>query len=255
LLREAVAESVSSDSAKRFDDYVQHVENLPQTIQPKFEPESQDWLGQLEEIRARSSAKNVISPSSLKGQDPQSVEEDLSFVSEGTEDTNRVYVAGDIAGSDVASLGNAFHAVMEQIIVTRSTELSEQLNDFMASSLNKYGATAYQDRLTKMVERVFTSKLLVRILTADNALPELEMSETNDKGVLVEGFADLVIQEGNDLTVIDYKTNLELTAEKISHYKFQLDAYSKIIEVATGFEVKQKLLWHVLPDRIEEIAV
>ena len=255
LLREAVAESVSSDSAKRFDDYVQHVENLPQTIQPKFEAESQEWLGQLEEIRDRSSAKNVISPSSLKGQDPQSVEEEFSFVSEGTEETNRVYVADDIAGADVASLGNAFHAVMEQIILNRSTELTKQLSDFMKSSLTKYGATAYEDRLAKMVGGVFTNKLLARIFDADNAWSELQMSDTDAEGVLIEGFADLVIQEGNELTVIDYKTNLELTAEKISDYKTQLDAYSKIIQAATGFQVKQKLLWHVLPHEINEIEL
>jgi ATP-dependent exoDNAse (exonuclease V) beta subunit len=125
----------------------------------------------------------------------------------------------------------------------------------MKSSLTKYGATAYEDRLVKMIGGVFTTKFLARVFDADNAWSELQMSDTDAEGALIEGFADLVIQEGNELTVIDYKTNLKLTAEKIAQYKTQLDAYSKIIEAATGFEVKQKLLWHVLPDEIKEIAL
>jgi ATP-dependent exoDNAse (exonuclease V) beta subunit len=255
LLREAVAESVSTDSAKRFDDYVHHLENLPQTIQPKFEPESPEWLGQLDNIRARSSAENVISPSSLKGQSPQSNEEEFSFLSEGTEESKRDYVADDIAGADVASLGNAFHEVMEQIILKRSQVVTQDLEDFMRSALFNYGASAHEERLKQMVERVMTSELLARILGSDNAWPELPVSGTDDEGVIVEGFADLVIREDHELTIIDYKTNLELTSEKIDKYTSQLNAYSKMIEAATGFKVKQKMLWHVLPEKIEEVLI
>jgi len=255
LLREAVAESVSSDSAKRFDRYVHPLENLPQTIEPEFKPESQEWLDQIAHIRARSSAKNVISPSSLKGQSAQNEEEEFSFLSEGTEEIKRDYVADDMAGADVACLGNAFHTVMEQIILKRSQDVTQDLEDFMRSALFDYGASAHEERLKRMVEGVLTTELLARILRADNAWPELPVSATDDAGVIMEGFADLVIREDNELTIIDYKTNLELTAEKIEQYKSQLDAYSKIIEAATELKVKQKLLWHILPDNIEEISV
>jgi ATP-dependent helicase/nuclease subunit A len=106
-----------------------------------------------------------------------------------------------------------------------------------------------------MIEGVLKSTLLGTVFDADNMWPELAVSATNAEGVIVEGYADLVIQEGEELTIIDYKTNLELTKEKIGNYKVQLDAYSEILESATGLKVKQKLLWHVLPEKIEVISV
>jgi ATP-dependent helicase/nuclease subunit A len=106
-----------------------------------------------------------------------------------------------------------------------------------------------------MVQKTLASSLLERIFSADNVEPELPMSEINEDGVVVEGFADLVIREGNDLTVIDYKTNLELNESKVSQYRAQLEGYSKILESATGLKVKERLLWHVLPEKIQEISV
>jgi ATP-dependent exoDNAse (exonuclease V) beta subunit len=144
---------------------------------------------------------------------------------------------------------------MEQIILKRSQVLTQDLEDFMRSALFNYGASAHEERLKQMVERVMTSELLARILGSDNAWPELPVSGTDDEGVIVEGFADLVIREDNELTIIDYKTNLELTSEKIDKYTSQLNAYSNIIEAATGLKVKQKMLWHVLPEKIEEVLI
>jgi ATP-dependent helicase/nuclease subunit A len=155
----------------------------------------------------------------------------------------------------VKDLGNAFHGVMQHIVLTRSRELTEQLEKVMAFQLERYSATQYSERLAKMVQKTLASSLLERIFSADNVEPELPMSEINEDGVVVEGFADLVIREGNDLTVIDYKTNLELNESKVSQYRAQLEGYSKILESATGLKVKERLLWHVLPEKIQEISV
>jgi ATP-dependent exoDNAse (exonuclease V) beta subunit len=255
LIREAVAETVSSDAAKRFDNYVPYVENIPQTIEPNYLPESDQWLTKIDDIRARSAAKNVVSPSSLKGQPQDGYVDELFFVSEGVEETPKEYLGGDIDSGDVASLGNAFHAVMEQIVLMRLVDLSDELKAIITSSLDKYGATQYEERLTRMIEGVLASALLERVFSAGNCWPELAVSDANDEGLIVEGFADLVIQEGEDLTIIDYKTNLEMTQEKIIDYQVQLNVYSKILETASGLKVKQKILWHVLPEKIEEILI
>jgi ATP-dependent exoDNAse (exonuclease V) beta subunit len=255
LIREAVADTVSSDAAKRFDNYVPQAGDLPQTIEPKYKAESTEWLGKLDEIRTRSNAKNVVSPSSLKGQSPDDTEEEFYFVSEGQDESPRDYLGEEIAGADVASLGNAFHAVMEQIMLRRLDQLTQELNDVISSALDSYQATQHQARLIQMIEGVLKSTFLGRVFDADKMWPELAVSATNDEGEIVEGYADLVIQEGEELTIIDYKTNLELTKEKIGNYKVQLDAYSEILESATGLKVKQKLLWHVLPEKIEVISV
>ena len=255
LIREAVAETVDSGLATRFDQFVAPVANLPQTIEPEFVAESAQWLGQIEKVREKSEARNVLSPSSFKGVQATPKIQEYSVLLDDSAEIPKDYMVDEIEGADVKDLGNAFHGVMQHIVLTRSRELTEQLEKVMAFQLERYSATQYSERLAKMVQKTLASSLLERIFSADNVEPELPMSEINEDGVVVEGFADLVIREGNDLTVIDYKTNLELNESKVSQYRAQLEGYSKILESATGLKVKERLLWHVLPEKIQEISV
>jgi ATP-dependent exoDNAse (exonuclease V) beta subunit len=45
--------------------------------------------------------------------------------------------------------------------------------------------------------------------------------------------------------VLDYKTNIALTPQKIADYRLQLDVYANLITKATGLEVNEKVLLHV----------
>jgi ATP-dependent exoDNAse (exonuclease V) beta subunit len=106
-----------------------------------------------------------------------------------------------------------------------------------------------------MLENMQASDIIKRIYAADQVWPELEISEVNSEGLLVEGFADLVIREGDSLVVFDYKTNLQLDEVKMAKYAQQLGAYSQIIQRATSQPVAERFLIHVLPEKVVLLAV
>lgn len=256
LAREAVAETVRNGFASKFDQFVPPVENPTLTMQPKFAPEATEWLKKVDEIREISKKRNVVTPSTLSG---ESVDANHASLGSVLVDENQEllvnYVDDEIAGSDVAKLGNAFHSTMEFIIESTSKQLDNAVINKVESALLEYGVSDHKERLIKMLGNVLESALLQRIFAADRIWPEIQMAEINSDGELVEGFADLVIQEGQDLIVIDYKTNLQLDPAKLAKYKKQLDAYSQIIESATNLTVSEKLIFHVLPEKVETLVI
>jgi ATP-dependent exoDNAse (exonuclease V) beta subunit len=86
--------------------------------------------------------------------------------------------------------------------------------------------------------------------------PEISLMAERD-GKIITGSADLVFSEtkDSDLILIDYKTNMELTAEKIEKYKIQLQDYSEMLEKALNRKVTQRYLVHVHDGVIQEVPV
>lgn len=255
LYFEAVAATVEAGFANRFDEYVEPTSEPKLTSQPAFSAESPDWIAQLPELRAKAKVKNLLTPSSLGSKSStDGLGESIELVNDTFKGVTD-YQGDDIEGADVAKLGNAFHQVMERAIERRVKEIDPALTLALRSALVEYGVPEHEERLVKMISSVFKHEIMERIYAADKVMPELSISEINENGVLVEGFADLVIQEGDALVVLDYKTNLELSQDKVAAYAKQLDAYSQIIQRASGLTVVEKLLVHVLPEKVDLVAV
>lgn len=255
LYRVAVEATVEAGLASRFDQYVEAVERPVLTINPSFRPETADWLSKLPEIRAKSKAKTLVTPSTIGSNTDKGNQGTSLLLVDDSKREALDYEIVEIAPEDVAKLGNAFHQVMEYAVQARVREIDTSLRKQMTRSLAEYGVSDQEDRLSKMLDGFFSHPVMDRIYSADHVMPELAISEVNEDGILVEGFADLVIQEADALVVLDYKTNLLLSPEKISHYAKQLDAYAQIIQRATQYRVTEKILVHVLPDKIELVAV
>lgn len=256
IAREAVADTVRAGLASKFDQFVSPSDSPVLTIKPDFAPEAEAWIRAIEAVRTASQKKTLVTPSALRGESGEVTEgdEEAALIEE-LQEQSVDYVDDEIAGSDVAKLGNAFHSTMDFIIQTRSLEIDEALVLKMNAALAEYRVKEHNERLTKMIKTVLQSEILRRIYSADRVWAELQMAEIDADGMLVEGFADLVIQEGDLLTVLDYKTNLQLDSLKMAKYARQLQAYSQIIESATNLKVEEKLVVHVLPDKIETLSV
>lgn len=256
LFREAVAATADLGLAKRFDQFVPPVAEPVLTVTPKHAQESDEWLAKIEEVRAKSKAKSLITPSALvAGTDTNQTPETIVTLVDDDRAESLIYVEDEIAGSDVAKLGNAFHVVMEFVVNHRLLALDPAVERKMVSALEEYEVSEHFERLEKMLGHVFAHEILKRIYSADQVWPELEISEINDSGLMVEGFADLVIREGDSLVIFDYKTNLQLDEAKKTKYAQQLDAYSQIIQRASSLEATEKYLIHVLPEKLEVLAV
>lgn len=255
LYRQAVAASVEAGLASRFDEFVPPISQPKLSYQPNFSAESTEWLSNLPEIRSRSKLKNILTPSTLGAKLSIDLEADQVELIDDSQQSLPKYIDDEVDGADVAKLGNAFHKVMELAIERTSKEIDSFLMLAIDNALSLYGVPEHKERLVKMISVIFSHPIMDRIYSADRAMPELAISEINENGVLVEGFADLVIEEKGALVVIDYKTNLNLGQDKIDTYAKQLDAYAQIIQRATPFSVAEKVLVHVLPEKVELVFV
>jgi len=242
--------------AKRFDQFVPPVAEPKLTIQPEYIAESAEWLARLDEIRAKSRAKSLVTPSSTVPSDDNASPNAVISKLIDEEDSMTVdYDDGEISGDDVTKLGKAFHLVMEFVVNNRLKSVDQTIEQKIVAALDEYQVAHHHDRLVKMLEIMLASEVLKRIYAADQVWPELEISEVNSEGLLVEGFADIVIREGDSLVVFDYKTNLKLDEVKMAKYAQQLCVYSQIIQRATSRPVAERFLIHVLPEKAELLAV
>lgn len=256
LLKDSVALTLDAGLARKFDQFVPPVDAPVLTKVPNFVPETAEWLESIAQIRSRSSKKTLVTPSSISGDNETAAKiEAVAVLVDDDQEQFKNYVDDELPGSDVAKLGNAFHSTMEFIVDSRLREIDEAVTKKMELALSEYGVTEHGNRLEKMVANMLQSDILTRIYAADDVRPELEISQINQDGTLVEGFADLVLREGNLISVLDYKTNLQLDEAKLAKYAKQLDAYAEIIESATGLHVKEKLVLHVLPEKLEVLIV
>ena len=62
---------------------------------------------------------------------------------------------------------------------------------------------------------------------------------------VVEGYADLVFDEGGGWVLVDYKTDAALDLAARTHYAEQLAAYAALLDRSTGRPVTRRLLLHV----------
>ena len=68
---------------------------------------------------------------------------------------------------------------------------------------------------------------------------------------ILEGFIDLLFDEGDGLVVVDYKTDSIETEEEIAarsvHYRIQAGAYALALQEVTGRVVKEVVLLFLQP--------
>jgi ATP-dependent exoDNAse (exonuclease V) beta subunit len=91
---------------------------------------------------------------------------------------------------------------------------------------------------------------MAEALAAPRRWTELYLAAPVDaEGVrLVEGFADLVFEGTDGLVLVDYKTDVAISAETRQHYAEQLAAYAELIERATKMTVTARQILHLTAD-------
>jgi ATP-dependent helicase/nuclease subunit A len=83
--------------------------------------------------------------------------------------------------------------------------------------------------------------LLARARAAKRTLREVAVMLREPDGTLLEGVVDLAFEEPSGVTVVDFKTDVELGDRKDA-YARQVDAYARAIARATGLKAKGVLL-------------
>ncbi|MBO7600674.1 MAG: helicase-exonuclease AddAB subunit AddA [Lachnospiraceae bacterium] len=118
----------------------------------------------------------------------------------------------------------------EEVALVNFSKLSAFASDDMAMRMHK---AAVSGRLYK--EQPFV--MGVPAIRVDPAFPE-------DETVLVQGVIDVFFYEGDEIVVLDYKTDrVDTLGELSERYKAQLDYYAEALQNLTGKKVKEKALY------------
>lgn len=168
-----------------------------------------------------------------------------------------------------SEVGTFTHLVMQHLNF-QSTNSIENIENQIEELIQKEFLTKEQAKVIniKKIYNFIKSPIVERIRKSSNVKREepfyIEMSSQDlipniseiykDEKILIQGVIDLYFQEGEDLIILDYKTDyvedIQSTKEK---YYLQMYYYKKALERITGKKVKEKYLYLFNMDKLEEI--
>ncbi|WP_186629403.1 exodeoxyribonuclease V subunit beta [Rhodococcus sp. BP22] len=143
------------------------------------------------------------------------------------------------------NLGVALHALLE--VVPLDTPL-DAVFDENARSAGALAGLVDLDRFVHLAKSVFSSEPVMRA-SAREHWQEMQLAGMSPgETIVVEGIADLVYREDDrSLVIVDYKTDVGVTAETIEAYWTQLAVYADLLERATGELVRAMALVFARP--------
>lgn len=153
-----------------------------------------------------------------------------------------------------AQRGTALHTFMQYADYSKAAVDAEKELDRM---VEEGFITAKQRSVieTEKVKKFFDSPLCKRLLCADAFLREYKFMTGIDSSefggvksaedtVILQGVADCVIIEGQNATIVDYKTDyVKSEDELIERYSMQLSLYKEAIQKLTGLDVKECIIY------------
>ncbi len=168
-----------------------------------------------------------------------------------------------------ADKGTIMHFMMQHLDLSRvnsEAEIDEQIREMVSRELLREEEAAVVD--SSRIRRFFNSPLGQRVLKADRVYREVPFNlvykaasifadlENCDEELLLQGVIDLYFQEGEELVLVDYKTDRITSAnrvELIEKYRVQIILYKTALEKILGRTVKASYLY--LFDCDEAVAI
>ncbi len=163
-----------------------------------------------------------------------------------------------------AARGSAMHRVMELLDFREETpELSECLRQWRECGLltEEYAEAVRPQKIVHFMEsplakrmkaaakagKLYREQPFVLGITADRLDAEFPAGEQ----VLIQGIIDVFFEEGGELVLLDYKTDvIETEKELADRYRVQLAYYAEALERITGKRVKEKLLYSFFMEKV-----
>ena len=148
---------------------------------------------------------------------------------------------------DGRPLGRAVHAALDRAFRTDGTPSEAEINAICLDAVADEGIPDSLDDVVARVTAALATPLAAEAYAAPRRYTELYLAAPVDAaGVrVVEGYADLVFEDGNGWALVDYKTDAALDPSAREHYAEQLAAYAALLTLATDRPVTRKVLLHV----------
>ena len=158
-----------------------------------------------------------------------------------------IEVVAPLAGSieSGTTLGIALHALLETV------SLDAALDSEFEEKARTAGAVAGLvdlDRFVLLAKSVFGSEPVQRAAAREH-WQEMQLAGMSpNETIVVEGIADLVYREDDgSLVIVDYKTDVGVTAQTLEAYWTQLSVYADVLRQAAGEQVTRLILVFARP--------
>jgi ATP-dependent helicase/nuclease subunit A len=134
-----------------------------------------------------------------------------------------------VAKGEGAAFGKLVHRLFEKTDWSQPG-LVEKMAEAEGKDLGASGPMI--KRAGEMVRKALGSSLLQKVIKSGDYQKEVPFTYKNN-GTVFEGVMDLVFREGDDLVILDFKTDLvtkDALNSKVEHYKPQAEVYSDAIK-------------------------
>ena len=149
------------------------------------------------------------------------------------------------AGTNV---GRAVHAVLQTVDLATG----QGLEDTAWAQAAAEGVPQREAEVLRLARVALDSATVKRAVASGRWWREVPVAAPVGETIL-EGFIDLLFDEGDGLVVVDYKTDVLESEEEITartrHYRIQAGAYALTLQEATGRSVKEVVLLFLQPRR------
>lgn len=168
-----------------------------------------------------------------------------------------------LASADAASIGTAYHRIMEFVdfkkAINEARECDKAYINERAENLRVNGAISeavFKALDLRKIYAFFETEIGTRACAAaregllSKEKPFTLRTEHHGKIVLVQGIIDCYFRDGDELVLLDYKSNRlsyrdrDADIERIKEeYKEQISLYRRALEEGTGLSVKEAYLY------------
>ena len=163
---------------------------------------------------------------------------DDDFAGDGSVDVPATSTSGYRRGRAGTAIGRAVHAVLQVAELDSSTDIVALSRTHAALE----GVTEWVDTIARSAEAARSCATVQRALAAPQHWRELFVAAPIE-GRAIEGFVDLLFREGDDLVVVDYKTDEvgddAAIDRAVARYRPQAAAYALALEQTTGRRVRE----------------
>ena len=171
------------------------------------------------------------------------------------------FISGEREVTGGAARGTAYHRMLECLDYTRLgsvQDISEQIQELVechkmspeeGSCIRRKDILVFaESELGKRMQKAAENRKLYReqpfVMKAD--MRTIDASWNGDETILVQGIIDAYFLEGDEIVLVDYKTDRIVIGEEeklTKRYKVQLEEYALVLERILHKKVKQKYIY------------
>ncbi|MGC0272219.1 UvrD-helicase domain-containing protein [Pseudactinotalea sp. Z1739] len=203
-------------------------------------PTWQEWVAARDRARDSANRDAAMVASGLEGTEPTVV---LTDADPGSHKAQRDLVLPPWSkGRYGSAIGRAVHGVLQSVDLGAGQVPDAAVDAQCVAE----GVTEHQELVAALVKSAVQSEV-VREAATRRHWRETYVGTTQEDGTILEGYVDLVYDDGSGgLVIVDYKTDAVPAAaieSRIAYYQPQMQAYATCLSRATGRRVRCVLLF------------